>query len=90
MKPEEIYFWQLIAESIAKENPSVYCFIMHRLEDPNVKGFSLNSGRGKLVISCNPEVDHLVDEIYMPIDFPLEYQDPAGTFEGLPIDLEEK
>lgn len=89
MKPEEIHFWQLIAETIGKENPKIYCFIMDHLESDETKGFNLITVDNYLRVETYPKGMACHDDLILPIDYPLEYQDPPGTFEGMPIDLVE-
>ena len=89
MKPEEFNFWQLMAEAIGIQYPNPYLFMLDRLDAEDCEGFIITSENGRLIVTDKSNDNVMTDDFYMPIDYPLEYQDPPGTFEGLPIDLVE-
>ena len=85
-------FWQLVAEAIANEYPNIYIYIMDRIEWDILDKISMFSDGEKIIVKMFTKdcTELFFDEdLIYPIDYSLEYQDPPGTFEGMPIDLVE-
>lgn len=86
MKHDELYLWTSIADAVGKQCPSIYCYIMENIENEDVLGFSFHGLNSIISVQAiGNEVEPIASSTY----YPLEFQDPKGTFEGLPIDLQE-
>lgn len=82
-----VQFWQAIRDAIEKFYPNIGGIILEYEEDEGCQGFILKSYCDQVTIQpvgVYREVMHDVLDVDM-----MQYQDPPGTFEGMPNDCKE-